>query len=198
MHILSESLCCSGLERKGTDRLFTGLNVLSCPLSPSPSIQPSPSERSDQWVLSPVHPQGVPVRLGHDRDGPEPSLRAARPRPTQAGRAPGAHHDPRTQVSPLRRCSGYLAQIKWHLVINVCFVLKGCALCLHTLTTSTTAQPPPSTLSSLRWRVVTLTPAYRHWHRYNTLTHTCSHNYYYRDMVSLSVHLTLIFFFSLW
>lgn len=64
-----------------------------------PSIQPSPSERPAQWVLPPVHPQGVPVRPRHDRDGPEQSVWAAGPRPTQAGWAAGAHHDPRTQVN---------------------------------------------------------------------------------------------------
>lgn len=39
-----------------------------------PSVQPSPPEQPAQRVFPPLHPQGVPVRPGHDRDGPEQSL----------------------------------------------------------------------------------------------------------------------------
>lgn len=52
------------------------------------------------------------------------------------------------------------------------FTFQGCVLSLHTLMTSTTVQHPLSTLSSLKLPVVTLIPVFRHWHRYNSNTHT--------------------------
>lgn len=84
-------------KKKVTDQNYSPLTS-NLTHNVSPSIQSSTSECAAQRVQPPIHPERVPTGPGHDRDGPEQSVRAAGSGPAQTGRAAGAHHDPRAQV----------------------------------------------------------------------------------------------------